>query len=393
MGNLIVKDNALIEASHKLSEVEQRLVLLAILKARSVGDTIEQLKDKTLTIHADDYTKTFGVDRDASYLALKKAVLGLYRAEWGYKYIDQNGEHRVRYERFTQSADYGYGSGSVKFMFSTAIIPMLVQLERNFTSYEISQVANLSGRYSMRLFEFLIQHFNKKTGKGWLDVSLDDLRFRFGLLPTEYTRMCDFKRYVLDFGVKQINENTDLDVTYIQKKQGRNIVGFRFDFSTKKSKKTANAKAKNTINKDDKMTDIFGHLTKKEKEIIQKEINLYVESKQITDQLHIDNITKKAVKEKWGVALYELEQEQKRLEKEQQEKIKLEQQKILENLDQEISHIISNAEKFVKANIRLIITGYEKQCYARSDYEAVAKSIIDNFVKDFDKRKNVNFEF
>ena len=26
MGNLVVKDNALIEASHKLSEVEQRLI-------------------------------------------------------------------------------------------------------------------------------------------------------------------------------------------------------------------------------------------------------------------------------------------------------------------------------------------------------------------------------
>ena len=45
MGNLVVKDNALIEASHKLSEVEQRLILLAILKAREVGDKVEELKD------------------------------------------------------------------------------------------------------------------------------------------------------------------------------------------------------------------------------------------------------------------------------------------------------------------------------------------------------------
>ena len=40
MGNLIVKDNALIEASHKLSESEQRLVLLAILKGREFCDSI-----------------------------------------------------------------------------------------------------------------------------------------------------------------------------------------------------------------------------------------------------------------------------------------------------------------------------------------------------------------
>lgn len=67
MGNLVVKDNALIEASHKLSEVEQRLILLAILKAREFCNSIEELKDKELVIHASDYIQAFGVDRDAGY--------------------------------------------------------------------------------------------------------------------------------------------------------------------------------------------------------------------------------------------------------------------------------------------------------------------------------------
>ena len=46
MGNLVVKDNALIEASHKLSESEQRLILLAIVKGREFCDNIEQLQGK-----------------------------------------------------------------------------------------------------------------------------------------------------------------------------------------------------------------------------------------------------------------------------------------------------------------------------------------------------------
>ena len=58
MGDLVVKDNALIEASHKLlSEAEQRLILLAIVKGREFCDSIGQLKGKELTIHADDYIK------------------------------------------------------------------------------------------------------------------------------------------------------------------------------------------------------------------------------------------------------------------------------------------------------------------------------------------------
>ena len=78
---------------------------------------------------------------------------------------------------------------TVKFMFANAIIPMLVELERNFTSYEIEQVANLQSRYAMRLFECLIRFKTSKT----LTITLGELRFRFGLLDTEYKAMGDFK--------------------------------------------------------------------------------------------------------------------------------------------------------------------------------------------------------
>ena len=46
MGKLVVKDNALIEASHRLSEIENRLILLAIVQARAENLLIEQLTGK-----------------------------------------------------------------------------------------------------------------------------------------------------------------------------------------------------------------------------------------------------------------------------------------------------------------------------------------------------------
>lgn len=229
MSKLVVKDNALIEASHKLSEVEQRLILLAIVKGREFCDNIEQLKDKELTIHADDYMQAFGVERQPAYRALKSAVLGLFEAKWGYKYVNEKGKTVVRYERFTQSAEYVENGAEVKFMFANAIIPMLVELERNFTTYEITQVANLQSRYAMRLYEFLIRF---KTSKK-LEITLENLRFRFGLLEHEYSRMSDFKKDVLDLAVKQINEHTDITAKYEQHKKGRTITGFTFTFKYK----------------------------------------------------------------------------------------------------------------------------------------------------------------
>ena len=239
MGDLVVKDNALIEASHKLSEAEQRLILLAIVKGREFCDSIGQLKGKELTIHADDYIQAFRVDKSTAYRVLRKAVVDLYRAEWGYKYVNSKGATVVRYERFTQSAEYVESGAEVKFRFADAIIPMLVELERNFTSYEVKQIANLQSRYAMRLYEFLIRF---KTSKK-LEISLEDLRFRFGLLAHEYSRMSDFKKDVLDLAVKQINEHTDITVKYDQHKRGRNITGFTFTFKYKlqvrKNHKTA----------------------------------------------------------------------------------------------------------------------------------------------------------
>ena len=207
----------------------------------------------------------FGVDRDAGYKSLKKAVMGLYQAEWGYHYINSKGNVVVRYERFTQSAIYVENEATVKFMFANAIIPMLVELERNFTSYEIEQVANLQSRYAMRLYECLIRFKASKT----LTITLDELRFRFGLLPDEYTLMSNFKNRVLDLAVKEINENTDITVKYDQHKQGRTITSFTFKF--KQITKAKNAKA-NKAERDPNTLDMFVPMTDNQRFAFAKKI-------------------------------------------------------------------------------------------------------------------------
>ena len=330
MGDLIVKDNALIEASHRLGEVEQRLVLLAILKGRKYCDSVEQLRGKELIIHANDYITKFGGTQQGAYKALKQAVMGLYRAEWGYKYLTNKGEQRVRYERFTQSADYGQGEGTVSFRFADAIIPMLVELERNFTTYEIKQVAELSSSYAMRLYEFFIQHLDKKTGKGWLDISLDDLRFRFGLLPTEYKTMSNFKAYVLDFSLKQINTKTDLSATYTQRKQGRVIVGFRFDFE-RKQKSTAQ-QTKQTANID------LNNLTDQEHDIIAQK-NAYADSIGATAE-HRQNLIKQALKQHQDAI--QAEQEAKERKKAERQAQKEHEKQQLELAQQQYEQILAS---------------------------------------------------
>lgn len=378
MGHLIVKDNALVEASHRLNEVEQRLVLLAILKIREKFDDVESAQNQELTIHADDYMQIFNVDRHAAYKALKKAVVGLYRAEWGYKYINARGNVAVRYERFTQSAEYVEKEAHVKFMFSNAIIPMLVQLERNFTIYEIEQIANLSSRYSMRLFSLLMRFFDKKTGHGWMEVSLDELRFKFKLLDHEYARMGNFKDKVLDLSVAQINENTDYTVTYEQRKQGRKIVAFRFDMVAKKK---ISSKQKNDNQRDTNTVDMFDNLTDKEREIVEQK-NAYADSISATEQ-HRKNLVNKALKDHRAseAEAQERKQERKQKQAEAQAQTQNELERAMTLYQRLLDADDATVEKFVGDNRQLIMCagGAEKHCYTNNDYRAVIVAMRHRF--------------
>ena len=52
MSNLVVKDNALINASYNLDLVEQRLILLAIIEARQSGKELTQMTHWSFTLKA-----------------------------------------------------------------------------------------------------------------------------------------------------------------------------------------------------------------------------------------------------------------------------------------------------------------------------------------------------
>ena len=385
MGNLIVKDNALITASHKLGEIEQRLILLAILKAREHCDSVEQLKGKELIIHANDYIQQFGVDKDAGYKSLKKAVLGLFEAKWGYKFINNKGNAEVVYERFTQSAKYIENEATVKFMFANAIIPLLVELEKHFTTYEIEQVAQLSSSYAMRLYEFFMQHLDKKTGKGWLDISLDDLRFRFGLLPTEYQAMKDFKKRVLELSLKQINTKTDLSATYTQRKQGRVIVGFRFEFERKQKSTAQQTKQTTNIN--------LNNLTNQEHDIIAQK-NAYADSIGATAE-HRQNLINQALKQHQDAIQAEQEAKQRKKAERQAQKAREKQQLELARKQYEqilASDTLINAYIANNINPQKMRASLQKMRYEQGDFRGVFELEKHKFEK-LSYLKSLNLKF
>jgi len=248
--SLVVKDNSLINASYTLSLVEQRLILLAIIEARETSKGVDT--ETFLEIHAQHYADRFHVDVKNTYAMLSEAVMTLFNRQVTYMTVDeQRNKPEKRVVRWVSGISYVEGAGIVKLRFAPEIVPLITRLEKNFTWYELMQVANLN-LYATRLYELLVCW--RSTGKTPI-IEINDFRSKVGLIENEYKAMCDFKKRVLEPAIKQINEHTDITVKVDQHKTGRSITGFSFKFKQKKPHKSVE------LNRDPNTADLFTKMT------------------------------------------------------------------------------------------------------------------------------------
>lgn len=223
--DLVVKDNALINASYYLSLTEQRLILLAIIQARAQ----KKGNSNEFKIQVKSYIQAYGVEDSTAYEAIQRATESLRTRYFTYERIIDNVAERV-ISNWVQSIAYAKNSSYVKLKFTDDVMPLITKLEKHFTSYELEKVRNLTSIYAIRLYEMIIQW--RSVGKTQ-KINIDELRLKLGIEPDEYQLMSNFKNKVLDNAVQQINEHTDINTKYEQHKQGRTITGFTFSFTPK----------------------------------------------------------------------------------------------------------------------------------------------------------------
>ncbi|WP_180192575.1 replication initiation protein RepM [Acinetobacter sp. 10FS3-1] len=256
MSELIVKDNALIQASYTLDTVEQRLILLAIAEARETGHGITE--NSLLEVHASSYINTFNVEKHTAYTVLRDASKSLFDRYVTYHDINpKTGKDRSFHCRWVDKIGYEPQTGIVFLRFTQDIVPLITRLEENFTKYELEQVSRLTSSNPIRLDEVLIQW--RSAGKTPIfDLSI--FRQQLGVEAHQYKTMSNFKTYVLDFALKQVNELTDITAKYEQHKKGRSISGFSFSFKQKKTNSDKVIKETDTLALFSKMSDKQRHL-------------------------------------------------------------------------------------------------------------------------------------
>ncbi|MEB5477604.1 replication initiation protein RepM [Acinetobacter pollinis] len=253
---LVVKDNALINASYNLEVTEQRLILLSIIRARETGEGITS--ESKLEIHASEYANRFNVTKEAAYYSLKSAVSNLFNRQFSYnqKYKNTNKIETVK-SRWVSNISYVDDLAILRITFAPEVVPLITKLEKQFTSYQLKQVTQLTSKYAIRLYEILISW--RELGKTPV-LMMQDIRFRLGLQDGDYPRIDTLKKRVLEPAIKQINLYTDIEATYEQFKEGRTIVGLKFLFKEKILPKNLSENK----NKDENTPDLFFKLTEKQ---------------------------------------------------------------------------------------------------------------------------------
>lgn len=225
--DLVVKSNALVEASYSLTVAETKLILAAIAQVRRDEPITDE---KRYTVTANALADMGGFSAKNEHRALKQAVDRLWGRSVRIARLP-NGDGQcpvVLKTRWVQSVVYRDDEGAVDLRFAKDVLPYVNQLTAEFSQYKLINVAGMTSVYGVRLYELLIQW----RSKGEREVEVDWLRHAFQI-EGKYKNIRDFKRWVIEPAVSDVNEHSDLTVTWGQRKRGRTVAFIQFQFAPK----------------------------------------------------------------------------------------------------------------------------------------------------------------
>jgi plasmid replication initiation protein len=236
---VVAKSNKVIESSYRLTLNEQRFVLACIAKIKkgravSVEDRFE--------VSAAEFATVFDMTVDQAYRELQEVAERLYARSVTIQNPDPN-DPRITHmkTRWISSIAYIPQHGALVLRFAKDIIPFISLLEGSFKPYLLESVAGMSSIYGIRFYELLMQW----ESKGEREIALDELK-RMLELEGQYAAIKDFKLRVLEPAMRDINEHSDLEASYTQRKAGRVVTHLIFKFQPKAGKRDKKAVVKIT---------------------------------------------------------------------------------------------------------------------------------------------------
>lgn len=160
--------------------------------------------------------------------------------------LEDNSESLVRW---LNKVNISKQSGIVNIRLDDDLVPYLFNLRCRFLSYGLKNILCMKSQYSIRLYEILKAYHDFKTGQtdyreygdkiksprliSW-NVDIDELKQTLMVDNiASYNHFGLFKKKVLEIAVKEINELTDINVTFETVTKGRKVIKLIFSIINK----------------------------------------------------------------------------------------------------------------------------------------------------------------
>jgi plasmid replication initiation protein len=212
----IRQHNALTNARYEYTEMQLDLLFFLISKLR------KDQQDRVYELNVKDLSTLTGKKYNAAYL--HKAT-----ADMGSRVFEVQTETRYRQLWMFQRVDYLLGQGIIEIKLTEDMLPYLFDLKDNFTSYTLAAALRLNSKYAKRIYQLCSQWKNLGETKKY---DLQDFKKMLSLLDDKgnekMERISVLREKVLDIAVKQINEHTELHISYKLEKRVRTFKNIVF---------------------------------------------------------------------------------------------------------------------------------------------------------------------
>lgn len=222
MNNLsVTKSNCLIDASYQLNVQAQKLVLACLGK---IDPRTEVPKEMTLT--AIEYSELMGIPN--ARRDLYKAADTLFDAV----IILKDDKEEVKLRWIQKGVKKLKGEGAITITWTDEVLKYISQLQSRFTTYKLRHIAELQSSHSIRLYELLM----KFNSTGERVIYLDDFKSALGI-SDKYPQFKILNRAVIKPSIEELNQRSDLIISYETIKKGRTVAALSFTFKQNKQMK------------------------------------------------------------------------------------------------------------------------------------------------------------
>ena len=181
----------------------QQQKLLCYMISFLLSDTDTEDTEKILSIR--DYLEFMG-SKHKDYTDVRAAIKAISDKSW-YMTINKDGDETP--VRFIDGKPIiSHKTATVKFKWDRDMLPHLQELRREYTEYKLWYIITMKSEYTVRLYEYLKSVQNLTHWQTKIDYLKHLLECK------KYSRFFDFKKRVLVPAITEINERTDINVTF-----------------------------------------------------------------------------------------------------------------------------------------------------------------------------------